>query len=93
MVRKRPERQQRHHLQVGLDLEVPEERSRGRPKQQWLDTLHADLKHVGAHRDQAHNREKWRQKIRKADADTERENAEEGREEEVYRSPWKALRK
>ncbi|EYB86391.1 hypothetical protein Y032_0279g1180 [Ancylostoma ceylanicum] len=35
---------------VGLDLEVPRKRPKGRPKQWWLDTLHADLKHVGVHR-------------------------------------------
>ncbi|EYC43524.1 hypothetical protein Y032_0491g2404 [Ancylostoma ceylanicum] len=30
---------------VGLDLEVPGKQPKGRPKQRWLDTLHADLKH------------------------------------------------
>ncbi|VDO80293.1 unnamed protein product [Heligmosomoides polygyrus] len=28
---------------IGLNLEVPGKRSRGRPKQRWLDTLHLDL--------------------------------------------------
>ncbi|EYC32637.1 hypothetical protein Y032_0002g1009 [Ancylostoma ceylanicum] len=58
---------------VGLDLEVPGKRPKGRPKQGWLDTLHADLKHVGVHPDQAHDRAKWRQKIRKADSATKRD--------------------
>ncbi|EYB87852.1 hypothetical protein Y032_0256g368 [Ancylostoma ceylanicum] len=58
---------------VGLDLEVPGKRPKGRPKQRWLDTLHADLKHVGVHPDQAHDRAKWRQKIRKADPATKRD--------------------
>ncbi|EYC37913.1 hypothetical protein Y032_0757g2097 [Ancylostoma ceylanicum] len=40
----------------GLDLEVPGKLPEGRPKQRWLDTLHADLKHVGVHPDQAHDR-------------------------------------
>ncbi|EYC37915.1 hypothetical protein Y032_0757g2097 [Ancylostoma ceylanicum] len=30
----------------GLDLEVPGKLPEGRPKQRWLDTLHADLKHI-----------------------------------------------
>ncbi|KAL6728321.1 hypothetical protein Aduo_010102 [Ancylostoma duodenale] len=58
---------------VGLDLEVPGKRPKGRPKQRWLDTLHADLKHVGTHPDQAHDRAKWRRKIRKADPANERD--------------------
>ncbi|EYC36881.1 hypothetical protein Y032_0847g2669 [Ancylostoma ceylanicum] len=58
---------------VGLDLEVPGKRPKGRPKQRWLDTMHADLKHVGVHPDQAHDRVKWRQKIRKADPATKRD--------------------
>ncbi|EYB91787.1 hypothetical protein Y032_0202g1790 [Ancylostoma ceylanicum] len=44
---------------VGLNLEVPGKRPKGRPKQRWLDTLHADLKHVGVHPDQARDRVKW----------------------------------
>ena len=51
---------------TGLELEVPGKRPKGRPKQRWSDTLHADLKIVGAHPDQAFNREKWRDKIRRA---------------------------
>ncbi|EYC37026.1 hypothetical protein Y032_0834g2591 [Ancylostoma ceylanicum] len=58
---------------VGLNLEVPGKRPKGRPKQRWLDTLHVDLKHVGVHPDQAHDRVKWRQKIRKADPATEQD--------------------
>ncbi|EYB96023.1 hypothetical protein Y032_0154g2995 [Ancylostoma ceylanicum] len=58
---------------VDLDLEVLGKRPKGRPKQRWLDTLHADLKHVGVHPDQAHDRVKWRQKIRKADPATKRD--------------------
>ncbi|EYB97808.1 hypothetical protein Y032_0137g2036 [Ancylostoma ceylanicum] len=58
---------------VGLNLEVPGKRLRGRTKQRWLDTLHADLKLVGVHPDQAHDRAKWRQKIWKANSATERD--------------------
>ncbi|EYB92136.1 hypothetical protein Y032_0197g1559 [Ancylostoma ceylanicum] len=58
---------------VGLDLEVKGKRLKGRPKQRWLDTLHADLEHVDVHPDQAPHRAKWRQKIRKADSATKRD--------------------
>ena len=58
---------------TGLQLEVLGKRPRGRPRQRWLDTLHADLKIVGAHPDQASDRNKWRNKIRKADPATERD--------------------
>ncbi|KIH68570.1 hypothetical protein ANCDUO_01091 [Ancylostoma duodenale] len=43
----------------------------------WLDTLHADLKQVCALQDQAHDRAKWRQKIRKADPANETNAKEE----------------
>uniref|UniRef100_W6NDS5 Endonuclease-reverse transcriptase HmRTE-e01 n=1 Tax=Haemonchus contortus TaxID=6289 RepID=W6NDS5_HAECO len=52
---------------ISLNLDVSGKRPRGRPKQRWLDTLHEDLKAVNIHPDQAFNREKWRQHIRKAD--------------------------
>nr|CDJ95465.1 RNA-directed DNA polymerase (reverse transcriptase) domain containing protein [Haemonchus contortus] len=55
---------------IGLNLDVSGKRPRGRPKQRWLDTLHEDLKTVNIHPDQAFNREKWRQHIRKADSPT-----------------------
>ncbi|EYC01521.1 hypothetical protein Y032_0106g3740 [Ancylostoma ceylanicum] len=58
---------------VGLDLEEPGKRAKGRSNQRWLDTLHADLKHVGVHPVQAHDRAKWRQKIRRADLATKRD--------------------
>ncbi|EYC36474.1 hypothetical protein Y032_0893g2905 [Ancylostoma ceylanicum] len=58
---------------VGLDLKVRRKRPRGRPKQRWLDTLHADLKLAGVHPDQAQDRAKWRQKIRKANLATQRD--------------------
>ncbi|EYC26160.1 hypothetical protein Y032_0011g1591 [Ancylostoma ceylanicum] len=58
---------------VGLDLEVGGKRLEGRPKQRWLDTLHANLKHGGVHPDQAHERTKWRPKISKADPATKRD--------------------
>ncbi|EYC27516.1 hypothetical protein Y032_0009g770 [Ancylostoma ceylanicum] len=58
---------------VGVDLEVPGKRPKGRPKQRWLDTLHADLKPVGVHPDQAHDRVEWRQKIMKANPVTKRD--------------------
>nr|CDJ83907.1 endonuclease-reverse transcriptase HmRTE-e01 [Haemonchus contortus] len=43
---------------IGLNLDVPGKRPRGRLKQQWLDTLHEGLKAVNIHPDQAFNREK-----------------------------------
>ncbi|EYC36888.1 hypothetical protein Y032_0846g2657 [Ancylostoma ceylanicum] len=53
--------------------EVPEKRPKGRPKQRWLETLHADMKHVCVHPDQTRDRAKWHQKIRKADPATKRD--------------------
>ncbi|EYC44370.1 hypothetical protein Y032_0463g1909 [Ancylostoma ceylanicum] len=58
---------------IGYDLEVPGKRPKGRPKQRWLDTLHADLKLARIHPDQAHDRAIWRQRISKADPATKRE--------------------
>nr|CDJ91957.1 endonuclease-reverse transcriptase HmRTE-e01 [Haemonchus contortus] len=51
----------------GLNLDVSGKRPRGCTKQRWLDTLHEDFKAVNIHPDQAFNREKWRQHIRKVD--------------------------
>nr|CDJ84289.1 endonuclease-reverse transcriptase HmRTE-e01 [Haemonchus contortus] len=62
---------------IGLNLDVSEKRSRGPLKQRWLDKLHEDLKAVNIHPDQAFNREKWRQHIRKADPLTSETNAKE----------------
>lgn len=39
---------------------MPEKRPKGRPKQSWLDKLHADLKLVYFHTVKAHYRAKWR---------------------------------
>ncbi|VDO95843.1 unnamed protein product [Heligmosomoides polygyrus] len=58
---------------IGLNLEVPGKRPRGRPKQHWLDTLHMDLKLAGVHPDQAFDREKWRHQTRRADPATKRD--------------------
>ncbi|KIH50643.1 hypothetical protein ANCDUO_19276 [Ancylostoma duodenale] len=58
---------------IGFDVEVSEKRPKGRPKQRWLDTLHADLKLARIHHDQAHDRALWRQRISKADPAAERE--------------------
>ncbi|VDP04025.1 unnamed protein product [Heligmosomoides polygyrus] len=55
---------------IGLNLEVPGKRPRGRPKQRWLDTLHLDLKIAGVHPDQAFDREKWHHHTRRADPAT-----------------------
>ena len=55
---------------TGLQLEVPGERPRGRPRQRRLDMLHTDLKIAGIHPDQAFDRERWRHHIR-ADPATE----------------------
>ncbi|RCN49909.1 hypothetical protein ANCCAN_03944 [Ancylostoma caninum] len=63
----------RNLRKVGFDLEVSGKRPKGRPKQRWLDTLHADLKLAGIHPDQARDRAKWRQQTSKADPDTKRD--------------------
>ncbi|EYC12765.1 hypothetical protein Y032_0046g1411 [Ancylostoma ceylanicum] len=55
---------------IGFNLDVTGKRPKGRPKQRWMDTLHADLKTVGMHPDQAHDRTKWRQGISKAEPAT-----------------------
>ncbi|VDO84911.1 unnamed protein product [Heligmosomoides polygyrus] len=34
---------------IGLEMEVPGKRLRGRPKQRWSDTLHMDMKVIGVH--------------------------------------------
>ncbi|PIO59958.1 hypothetical protein TELCIR_18562 [Teladorsagia circumcincta] len=43
---------------IGLNLDVPEKRPRGRPKQRWFDTLREDLKAFNIYPDQAFDREK-----------------------------------
>ncbi|VDP20896.1 unnamed protein product [Heligmosomoides polygyrus] len=43
---------------IGLNFEVIGKRPRGRPKQRWLDTLHADLKITGVYPDLALDRER-----------------------------------
>ncbi|VDP14481.1 unnamed protein product [Heligmosomoides polygyrus] len=53
---------------IGLNLEVPGKRPRGRPKQRWLDTLHMVLNVAGVHPDQAFDRGKWRYQTRRADS-------------------------
>ncbi|KIH58746.1 hypothetical protein ANCDUO_11040 [Ancylostoma duodenale] len=55
------------------EFEVPGKRLRGRPRQRWADTLHKDLKIVGLHPDQAHERSKWRLQSRRADPATTRD--------------------
>ncbi|VDO87713.1 unnamed protein product [Heligmosomoides polygyrus] len=45
---------------IGLNIDVPGKRPKGRPRQRWLDTLHVDLKEAGIHPDQAFDRAKWR---------------------------------
>ncbi|VDP05693.1 unnamed protein product [Heligmosomoides polygyrus] len=57
---------------IGLNLEVPGKRPRGRPKQRWLDTLRLDLKMAGVHPDEAFDRENWRHHTRRADPATKR---------------------
>ncbi|VDP01234.1 unnamed protein product [Heligmosomoides polygyrus] len=44
---------------IGLNIDVPGKRPKGRPKQRWLDALHVDLKVAGIHPDQAFDRVKW----------------------------------
>ncbi|EYC18004.1 hypothetical protein Y032_0029g2006 [Ancylostoma ceylanicum] len=54
---------------IGFNLDVTGKRPKGRPKQRWMDNLHADLKTVGMHPD----RTKWRQGISEADPATKRD--------------------
>ncbi|VDO19219.1 unnamed protein product [Heligmosomoides polygyrus] len=54
---------------ISLNFEVIGKRPRGRPKQRWLDTLHADLKITGVYPD----RERWRHNTRIADPATMRD--------------------
>ncbi|EYB86499.1 hypothetical protein Y032_0278g1176 [Ancylostoma ceylanicum] len=58
---------------IGLKLGVTGKRPKERLRQRWMDTLHTDLKTVGMHPDQAHDRTKWRQGISKADPATKRD--------------------
>ncbi|VDO35114.1 unnamed protein product [Heligmosomoides polygyrus] len=58
---------------IGLNFEVIGKRPRGRPKQRWADTLHADLKITGVYPDLALDRERWRHNTRIADPATMRD--------------------
>ena len=59
--------------QIGLNIDIPGKRPKGRPRQRWLDTLHADLQAARLHPDQAFDREKWRTRSRRADPATKRD--------------------
>ncbi|VDO87027.1 unnamed protein product [Heligmosomoides polygyrus] len=59
--------------EIGLNLEDPGKRPRGRPKQRWLDTLHFDLKMAGVHPDQAFDRENWRHHTSRPEPATKRD--------------------
>ncbi|VDP53628.1 unnamed protein product [Heligmosomoides polygyrus] len=58
---------------IGLNFEVIGKRPRGRPKQRWADTLHADLKITGVYPNLALDRERWRHNTRIADPATMRD--------------------
>ncbi|KIH59697.1 hypothetical protein ANCDUO_10060 [Ancylostoma duodenale] len=58
---------------IAHEFGVPGKRPRGRPTQRWADTLHKDLRIVGLHPDQAHERSKWRLQSRTADRATTRD--------------------
>ncbi|VDP55126.1 unnamed protein product [Heligmosomoides polygyrus] len=58
---------------IGLNIDVPGKRPKGRPRQRWLDTLHVDLKEAGIHPDQAFDRAKWRHHTRRADPAAKRD--------------------
>jgi hypothetical protein len=58
---------------TGLNIDIAGKRPKGRPKQRWLDTLHADLQAARLHPDQAFDREKWRTRSRRADPATKRD--------------------
>ncbi|KIH59383.1 hypothetical protein ANCDUO_10388 [Ancylostoma duodenale] len=49
---------------VGINLDVAGKRPKARPKQLWMNTLHADLKAASIQLDQVHDRTKWLQGIR-----------------------------
>ncbi|KIH64272.1 hypothetical protein ANCDUO_05419 [Ancylostoma duodenale] len=59
---------------VGFNLDVAGKRAKGRSKQRWMDTLHADLEAACIHLNQARDRTNWRQRIRRADPATKRDN-------------------
>ncbi|EYC17928.1 hypothetical protein Y032_0029g1964 [Ancylostoma ceylanicum] len=58
---------------IGSSFMVTGERSKGRKKQRWMDTMHADLKTFSMHADQAHDRTKWRHRISTEDSATKRD--------------------
>ncbi|VDO64497.1 unnamed protein product [Heligmosomoides polygyrus] len=58
---------------IGLNIDVPGKRPKGRPRQRWIDTLHMDLKEAGIHHDQTFNRAKWRHHTRGADPSAKRD--------------------
>ncbi|VDP23833.1 unnamed protein product [Heligmosomoides polygyrus] len=58
---------------IGLNKDVPGKRSKGRPRQRWLDMLHMDLKEAGIHPDQACDRAKWLHHTRRADPAAKRD--------------------
>ncbi|EYB90790.1 hypothetical protein Y032_0214g2334 [Ancylostoma ceylanicum] len=55
---------------IGFNLGVSGKRPKGRPTQRRMVFLHANLKTLGMHPEQAHDRTKWRQIISKADPAT-----------------------
>ena len=59
--------------QTGLNVDVAGSRPKGRPKQRWLDTLHADMKATQLHADLAADRSKWKTRSRRADPATTRD--------------------
>ncbi|VDP07496.1 unnamed protein product [Heligmosomoides polygyrus] len=59
---------------IGLNIDVPGKRPKGRPRQRWVDTLHhMDLKEAGIHPDHAFDRAKWRHHTRRADSAAKRD--------------------
>ncbi|KIH68834.1 hypothetical protein ANCDUO_00831 [Ancylostoma duodenale] len=43
----------------GASVLVPGKKPKGRQRQRWAETLHKDLKIVGLHPDQSHERSEW----------------------------------
>ncbi|KIH68011.1 hypothetical protein ANCDUO_01657 [Ancylostoma duodenale] len=68
---------------IAHEFEVPGKRPRGRPTQCWADTLHKDLKIVGLHLDQAHDRSKWLQS-RRADPATTRDKRRRREDDRIF---------
>ena len=51
-------------LRVALDLEVSDKRKRGRPKKTWKKQVEEETEKIGLKKEDALNRDKWRDGVR-----------------------------